>query len=161
MIFLHVYTHRRLYLTCRTFVRVCTEFDSIKVTGRVWSLVCNGHPSIWWPHLIMLNFGFWERLPLNRTLDFVRCSLRNYSHKVKETAYKTVVSDHPWSTPVPYGTPAPSAAADWESPEVCTVQQGGPCRTTSWHPVRLPCLKLLQSNQTHKAAQIQKWSAKY
>ena len=36
---------------------------------RVQSLAQNGHPSVWWPCLILLNFGFWERVLLLCTTD--------------------------------------------------------------------------------------------
>ena len=46
----------------RTFVTVCTEFDSGEISGRSQSLAHNSQPSIWWPQLIRHNFGFRERV---------------------------------------------------------------------------------------------------
>ena len=61
--FLH--TGSSIYsLIRRTFIRVCTEFDSGEMSGREQSLAHNGHPSIWWPRFIVLNSGFRERVLL-------------------------------------------------------------------------------------------------
>ena len=44
----------------RDFRGICTEFDSGETSGQTQRLACDDHPSIWWPGLIMLNFGFQE-----------------------------------------------------------------------------------------------------
>ena len=44
----------------KDFCWVCTEFDSREISGQAQSLAHKGHPSIWWPHSVLLCFGFWE-----------------------------------------------------------------------------------------------------
>ena len=113
----------------------------------------------------------WNHQQDEQDLDFVRCNLHIYSHKVKETAYKAVVSDHPWSTPVLYGTPTLSAAVTPLRKSRGTLQ-GGPCRTISWQSdIKHDChawragLAIIavkkEEGQTHDAVQIQEWSVKY
>ena len=65
VIFLHAYKHggpRFVSLIQRTFVESTQNFDSGEISGWVQSLAHNGHPSIWWPHSLVLNPGFRERV---------------------------------------------------------------------------------------------------
>ena len=40
------------------FCSVSTEFDSWEISELAHSLAHSSHPSLWWPHMIVLNFGF-------------------------------------------------------------------------------------------------------
>jgi len=40
------------------FCSVCAEFVSREISEQKQSIICNGHSSMWWTHLIMLNLAF-------------------------------------------------------------------------------------------------------
>ena len=45
------------------------------------NLACNSHSFIWWPHAIMINFGFWEQVFLLCATDF-HLACKSKPHKV-------------------------------------------------------------------------------
>ena len=65
-----IYTQGTLVysLIWRTFVESAQNLTG-EIAGRVESLTHKGHPSIWWPRSIILNFGFPERVHMLCTTD--------------------------------------------------------------------------------------------
>ena len=71
----------RFIVSSRRLVE-CRQFDSGEISGRAQSLAHNGHPSIWWPRLIVLNFDFREGLLLLCVTESSAIYLFSFKHSL-------------------------------------------------------------------------------
>ena len=128
VIFLHVYVHGTLVysLIWRTFGD-CTEFDPKEILWWAQSLAHDGHLSVWWPCLIMLNFR-----------ELMSCSLppkRWKSSKIKKQ--KSTVLESLWVLRAPFQSiestwNSLSFESPWKSIKTSTVLE------IPW-VLRVPC----------------------
>ena len=110
VIFLHVYVQGTLVysLIWRTFGE-CTEFDPKEILWWAQSLAHDGHLSVWWPCLIVLNFR-----------ELMSCSLppkRWKSSKIKKQ--KSTVLESLWVLRAPFQ----SVERPWKSIKTSTVPE--------------------------------------